>query len=417
MERVVTVGIRQPNQPARQFSSLMEELRRLVETAGGEVVGEFSQQRDRLDPATLIGKGKIDELSVSIRQSGIKTVIFDDDLTAAQQKNIEKIVPAKIVDRTRLILDIFAQRAHTREGQLQVELAQLNYLVPRLTGSWRGFSQQMGGIGTRGPGERKIEVERRYVRERIKRLKKEIEEIRNHRERARVGRRQVPLPQIALVGYTNVGKSTLLNALIGEGAVYADDKLFATLDPTTRRVKLPDGRTVLFTDTVGFIQKLPHDLVAAFRATLEEVIEATILVHVVDATAEDRALQQQTVEDVIQSLGAGKIPMMTVINKADQLSSAEIQAHKRRGTIPISARKGTGLAEFLKAIEEKLDENLMEVTLDLPHTHQRLMSDLYRTAHILSQKPMRNGTRLRLRIDPANWSRINQELEPGASAS
>src|SRR4051812_29297355 len=263
LEQVVTVGIRNPRQPISKFDSLMQELRRLVETAGGAVVRQFEQPREKKDPATLVGRGKIEEVSRAIAGTGIKTVVFDDDLTAAQQKNIEKIIKAKVIDRTRLILDIFARRAKTREGQLQIELAQLNYLVPRLTGAWRGYSQQVGGIGMRGPGERKIEVERRYVRERIKRLKKEIEEIREHRDRARGSRQAVPLPQIAMIGYTNVGKSTLLNALVGESAVYADDKLFATLDPTTRRVKLPAGRSILFTDTVGFIQKLPHDLVAA----------------------------------------------------------------------------------------------------------------------------------------------------------
>ncbi len=231
MERVAIVGIRRPRQAAEQFHSLMEELKRLIETAGGVVEQEFSQERPKLDPGTLIGKGKIAEIQQRLLGTGIKElVVFDDDLTAAQQKNIEKMLKAKIVDRTRLILDIFAQRARTREGQLQIELAQLNYLVPRLTGSWRGYSQQMGGIGTRGPGEKKIEVERRYVRERIKRLNKEIEDVRQHRERARAERKNIPLPQIALVGYTNVGKSTLLNALTGKAhEVYADDKLFATL--------------------------------------------------------------------------------------------------------------------------------------------------------------------------------------------
>jgi len=409
LEQVATVGIRDPRQPARKFEALMQELRRLVETAGGEVVMEFQQPRERKDPATLVGKGKIDEVSQAIEGTGIRTVVFDDDLTAAQQKNIEKMIKAKIVDRTRLILDIFAQRAKTREGQLQIELAQLNYVVPRLTGAWRGFSQQSGGIGMRGPGERKIEIERRHVRQRIKHLKKEIEDIRHHRGRARGGREAIPLPQIAMVGYTNVGKSTLLNALVGETAVYADDKLFATLDPTTRRVKLPAGRTVLFTDTVGFIQKLPHDLVAAFRATLEEAKEATLLLHIVDATAEDRADQEKTVMDVIHGMKANEIPMVTVINKADGLTKSQREGLRKQGAILVSARTGEGLKDLLALIEQKLDAGLIEVDLDLPHEKHALVSDLYRTAHILKQTPTDSGTRMRLRIDRGNWERIARE--------
>ncbi len=411
IEPVATVGIRQPKDSTSRFNSLMEELRRLIETAGGTVVKEFSQTRPRMDPATLIGKGKLEEIQAEITGTTIKTVVFDDDLSPAQQKNIEKLLKAKVVDRTRLILDIFAMRARTREGQLQIELAQLNYLVPRLTGAWRGYSQQAGGIGTRGPGERKIEVERRYVRERIKRLKKDIEDVKQHRDRARLGRQSVPIPQLALVGYTNVGKSTLLNSLIGKtGEVYADDKLFATLDPTTRRVKLPAGRTVLFTDTVGFIQKLPTELVAAFRATLEEVKEASLLIHVVDAAAPDWPEQQKTVLDIIKSLGAEQIPMVTVFNKVDLLPEKIRRGLERKDNYAISGKTGLGLTELLKGIEKKLDAGLIEVAFDLPHSKQRLLSDIYRTAHILDQKSTAKGTHFRLRIDPANWQKISHDV-------
>ncbi len=414
-EKVVTVGILRPGQTENRFGALREELRRLVDTAGGLVVKEFAQKRARFDPATLIGKGKAAEIGQEIKSLGIRTVIFDDDLTAAQQKNIEKLIPAKIIDRTRLILDIFARRARTREGQIQVELAQLNYLVPRLTGAWRGFSQQVGGIGTRGPGERKIEVERRYVRERIKRLKREIEEVRKGRSRARHSRRSVPIPQIALVGYTNVGKSTLLNALVGKDVVYADDKLFATLDPTTRRVKLPGGRSVLFTDTVGFVQKLPHHLVAAFRATLEEVSEAALLVHLVDASAEDRADQQKTVLDVLQELGAQTLPMITVMSKADRATPSQKEAWRKQGLPFVSAKTGEGVAAMLSQIQNMLEEPLLEVVFDLPHSQRRLIAEIYKTGRIVAERPTEKGTFLRVRIDPANWKRISRQLENGSA--
>lgn len=393
----------------------MDELKRLVETAGGHVVEEMSQIRSHPSPSTYMGIGKIQEIAERAAARKIKSVIFDNDLTASQQKKIEKAIKAKIVDRTRLILDIFAQRARTKEGQMQVELAQLNYLVPRLTGSWRGFSQQVGGIGTRGPGERKIEVERRYVRERIKRLKNDIEDIRSHRTLSRTNRQDVPIPQIALVGYTNVGKSTLLNSLVGDTAVYADDKLFATLDPTTRRVKLPSGKSVLFTDTVGFIQNLPPALMAAFHATLEEITQAQLLVHVVDATAENRNDQIKTVEKVIKDLEADSVPRLTVMNKVDRLSAQERRQLTRHGIIPISAKSKTGLDEFLTAVEEQLSRHLLDVTFDLPYNKRNLLGHIYKTAHVLSEQATDKGTTLHMKMDEANWQRLQHQLSNGKS--
>jgi GTP-binding protein HflX len=254
-------------------------------------------------------------------------------------------------------------------------------------------------------------VERRYVRERIKRLKADIEDVRRHRERARLERKSVPLPQIALVGYTNVGKSTLLNALTGKAReVYADDKLFATLDPTTRRVKLPDGRAVLFTDTVGFIQKLPTELIAAFRATLEEVSQASLLLHVVDAAAPDYDEQEKTVLDVIKSLEADRLPILTAYNKSDKLTAAQQRLIAGKDRYVISSQTGSGLMELLKAIETKLDEVLTEVTFEIPHTKNALTALVYQTAHILEQQPTETGTRFHVRIDPGNWRKLSHDL-------
>jgi GTP-binding protein HflX len=409
-EHVVTVGLKLKNTSARQFTTSMDELRRLVETAGGEVVKQYSQARPSVDPATLIGRGKIAEIAAELPQLNVKTIVFDENLTPAQQKNIEKLTKAKVIDRTRLILDIFAQRAHTREGQLQVELAQMNYMVPRITGSWRGYSQQVGGIGTRGPGERKIEVERRYARERIKRLEVEIEELKLHRNKTRENRESVPLPQIALIGYTNVGKSTLLNTLVKERAVYADDKLFATLDPTTRRVKLPSGRTVLFTDTVGFIQKLPTSLVAAFRSTLEEAARSTLLVHLVDLSAPDRKEQEKTVLTTIRELKASHIPMITAYNKADV-------SPRQTGKLYISGKTGQGIPELLSAIETKLDELLIEVAFELPYDQRRLLSMIYNTGYVLSENVNGKGTSMRVRMDPGNWKRLSHLLKTKRTSS
>jgi GTPase len=410
-EKVAIAGLRLESQKPAQFVSMMAELKRLVDTAGGFVAQEYSQSRPHPEPATYLGRGKLEEMAAEIKRLGIKTVVFDDDLTAGQQKNTEKILHAKVVDRTRLILDIFAQRARTREGQLQVELAQLTYAVPRLTGAWRGFSQQMGGIGTRGPGERKIEVERRHVRDRIKRLKQDINDIRRHRERAREGREAVPIPQVALVGYTNAGKSTLLNALVGEGVVYADDKLFATLDPTTRRVKLPDGRVILITDTVGFIQKLPAGLMAAFQATLEEVSHAALLVHVVDASSEQREDQIEAVNNTLEKLNTRHVPVVLVYNKADVVTKYEAGALKKQGRFLMSAKNKAGLPGLLKTIENTLDAGLIEKTVQVPHSQRHLVSSLYKMGHILKQTYDEKGARITARLDENNWKKIIHQIK------
>ena len=300
------------------------------------MIEAHTQKKDHADPATFVGKGKAAELAERVRELKAQTVVFDDELKPSQQKNLEELIPAKIVDRTRLILDIFAQRARTREGILQVELAQLSYMLPRITEHFGRFEQQTGGIGSRGPGERKLEVDQRRIRERMTHLKKQIGKISSERSLQRQVRRSVPMPQVALVGYTNAGKSTLLNALLRLSAgrakakdeVYADDKLFATLDPTTRRVRLPSGRIILFSDTVGFIRKLPTQLVAAFRATLEEVATADLLIHVVDASDLDWREQSQTVITLLEDLKMGQLPRVTAYNKIDLLSKPALAPFK-----------------------------------------------------------------------------------------
>src|SRR5262245_4542683 len=313
-ERAILVSV-EPDESLRPYA--LEELTALTQTAGGEVVGEFYQRRDRPDPAYYIGPGKTQELYAGVLDSNADLVIVDSELSPVQARNLEEAVKCRVIDRTQLILDIFAQRAHTREGKLQVALAQLTYLLPRLSSLYTKFERQQGGIGVRGgAGETKLETDRRKVRATISDLEAQIAEIRSTRQQQRAQRRKLPFPTAALVGYTSAGKSTLLNTLSGS-EIYADPKLFATLDPTTRRVVLPDGWAILLTDTVGFIRNLPTHLVAAFRATLEETVEADFLLHVVDASHPHRELQMRAVVEVLEDLGAADKPVITVFNKAD----------------------------------------------------------------------------------------------------
>lgn len=346
----------------RDSRESLDELERLLETAGGRASDKMIQQIDRPSPATLIGSGKVEELSVRARRKEFETLIFDDELKPAQQKNLSEAIPAKILDRTRLILDIFARRARSREGILQVELAQLSYMLPRMTERYGRFEQQVGGIGTRGPGERKLEVEARHIRNRMASLKKQIETVRLHREIARERRRSIPLPVATIVGYTNTGKSTFLNKLVERygkrtDTIYADNKLFATLDPTTRRIRLPSGKIILFTDTVGFIRKLPTHLIAAFRSTLEETLDADVLLHLVDASHPDRIGQAQAVVDILRSLErpgrSVEDRIITAYNKADLLPDAgRMEAFS--DAVLVSALKGTNLDKLLEKIEAKI---------------------------------------------------------------
>jgi GTP-binding protein HflX len=358
----------------------LAELSQLAHTAGLEVVGQTWQRLDRFYSATLVGSGKVDELTELRHDLGCDVVLFDDELSPRQLRNLEEAFGdgIKIVDRTGLILDVFAQHARTREGQLQVELAQYQYRLPRLTRAWTHLARQAGGgavrggaggVGLRGPGETQLEVDRREIGRRIVHIQGQLEQVRRHRALHRRRRKRNAVPVIAIVGYTNAGKSTLLNALSG-ASVVAEDMLFATLDPTTRRVTLPNGREALFSDTVGFIQKLPTELVAAFRATLEEIHEADLLLHVVDITHPNAREQSETVMDVLADLGAVDQPMVVALNKIDLMPGEPDVDDGRVGAgpgLPISAARGTGLEALLLRIEEELAAGLVYVTIRVPY--------------------------------------------------
>jgi GTPase len=337
----------------------LAELRELVATAGAEIAAELTQERAQPHPVTFLGKGKLDELRGLVKEENADLVIIDDDLSPTQMRNIEEAVDVRVVDRTQLILDIFAQRAHTREGNLQVELAQLTYRLPRITAVYTRFERQAGGIGVgmRGPGETKLEADRSRIRRNIKNLQEELEEVKKRRAVQRQGRERLQVPTIALVGYTSAGKSTLMNALSGS-SVYVDPKLFATLDPTTRRINLPNNRPVLITDTVGFIRKLPTHLVAAFRATLEETIEADLLLHVVDASHPHMREQIDAVFTVLEDLGAAGKPTIMVLNKSDLVKDTyklRDMVARERDAIYISALTGDGLPQLLQKIQQVLE--------------------------------------------------------------
>ena len=374
----------------------LAELAQLTRTAGMVVVGQAVQRLARVHPATFIGLGKAGEVAEQVVETAADVVVFDDELSPRHQRELEEVLGdgVKLLDRTALILDIFAQHASTREGALQVELAQYEYRLPRLTRSWTHLAQQAGGraggatggVGLRGPGETQLETDRRVIGHRITQLKREIEEVRAHRSRYRAQRRKAGVHVVAIVGYTNSGKSTLLNALSGAGVLVAD-QLFATLDPTTRRVKLPDGGVALFTDTVGFIQKLPTQLVAAFRATLEEVTEADLLVHVLDGTHPQVVRQAVVVSETLEEIGATGKPTITVLNKVDRLAPATLSALQSAfpDSIPISARAGEGLDDLLALVEEVLEMQMVWLDVLIPYESGELV-DLFHRCGLIEQE-------------------------------
>jgi len=367
----------------------LEELAGLATAAGAEVVVRAVQERASPDPATLFGKGKAAEMAATCHAADVRIVIVDHILTPAQARNLEEVFQCRVIDRTDLILDIFARRARTREGKLQVELAQLQYLLPRLVGSAAALSRLGGGIGTRGPGETKLETDRRRIRHRVAALKREIAEVSERRGYLRERRRRSEVPTIALVGYTNAGKTTLFNALTGDSAVVSD-ALFVTLDPLVRRVKLPDARQIIVSDTVGFIDRLPHQLVAAFRATLEEVIHADLLLHVIDVSAPDRERRERAVRDVLTDIGAGHVPMLEVFNKCDRLDAMDRDrlATTVPGAVCVSAALGEGVRELIDVVASRVAMDVERATFTLEFSNdadRQILAELHRHARVTSQ--------------------------------
>jgi GTP-binding protein HflX len=395
----VLVGVTAGGAARSQAEASLEELGLLAQAAGASVVGSLIQERARRDPATLIGRGKVQDVARLAGERQANLLLFDEELSPAQQRNLEGAVKRKTLDRTQLILDIFARRARTREGRLQVELAQLGYLLPRLSGRGVLLSRLGGGIGTRGPGETKLETDRRRIRQRIQAVRREIEKVRRERRTRRVARRRAATPIVALVGYTNAGKSTLFSALTRQETA-ASDQLFMTLDPLVRRARLGPARHVLLVDTVGFIQKLPHGLVDAFRATLEEVVEADLLLHVADASAEDGLERQHAVEQVLGEIGAGERSPLLVFNKADRTPAARATSllASHPGSILVSALTGEGLDELRRELVRRLDLVARTVSLRFAVDDGRGIAAVYAAGRVLAHEVSDGEVRLTAEI-------------------
>lgn len=412
-ERAILIGMEWGrNDSLWTVEDSLEELKQLADTAGATVIKKFIQKRPKPDPAFFIGRGKVQELALYAQQENIDLCIFDDELSPAQQRNIENVMGIRILDRTALILDIFAHRARTNEGKLQVELAQLQYTLPRIMGKGLMLSRLGGGIGTRGPGETKLEVDRRRIRDRIAFIKDQIEKVKAVRSLHRSKRKKNNVFEVSLVGYTNAGKSTLLNTLTNSD-IYAKDQLFATLDPTTRQLTLPNKQEIIITDTVGFIQRLPHQLIAAFRSTLEVVTEADLLVHVIDVSHELYKEQAAAVHEVLKEIGAETKPVITVYNKIDKLPPDSKLADRlalEEDTVCISAAKKLNLETLQQMIESHLKSKAVEVTLCIPYAETAKAAQLHETANVLEQEYTENGAVMKVILPVEDLEAYNEYI-------
>ncbi|HWE65522.1 MAG TPA: GTPase HflX [Acidimicrobiales bacterium] len=406
-ERIILVGVMFPGSSAEAVDEALDELAQLVDSAGADVVGRVVQRRDTPDPATFVGKGKAEEIAALSRTLDADTVVFDEELSPAQQRNLEKIFGRTAIDRTAVILDIFAQNARSPEGKAQVELALLQYRLPRLRGRGGALSQQGGGlIGNRGPGETQLEVDRRRLVRRMHRLESDLKEVDRTRSLQRRSRARGRHRELALVGYTNAGKSTLLNCLTDAG-VPAANRLFVTLDPRTRQFALPGGETVLVTDTVGFVRKLPHQLVEAFRTTLASVRLADLLVHVVDGTAEHAESQMAAVRTVLGEIGAGSVPELVVVNKADRApEAAKALAHQIDGSVLLSAKTGEGVDEFLRVVGDRVRGSDRVVELVVPWSRGDVLAAVHREGEVVGQTDGAEAATLQVVLDEVGKARF-----------
>jgi len=409
-QRALLVGTGVGTRYLADAEASLAELALLADTAGADPVESVLQRRDHPDPATYVGTGKVDELRSLADTLDIDVVVFDDELTPAQQRNLEQRLGRDVVDRVALILDIFAQHATSQEGMLQVELAQLRYRMPRLRGRGITLSQQGGGIGTRGPGETQLEVDRRRIQRRITKLEQDLERLGRTRATQRKARRRRGLPTVALVGYTNAGKSTLLNR-ITDAHVRVEDRLFSTLDPTTRRLRLAGGETILCSDTVGFVRRLPHELVEAFRSTLEMVSEADLILHVVDGSAPDAPAQIAAVHTVLDEIQATDVPELLIVNKVDIAEPAQVrELCEGETTLAASAATGEGVDKLLSAVGDRLRALATVVELVVPYERGDILAGLHRDGEVLVEVHADGGTRVRARLDGADLSRYREFL-------